>query len=328
MSSLPLLNSSSSSSYSSYRSSASKATKGPKKVTLTTLNCTFDTQKLLGLGTYAVVYAGEQNETKEPIAIKVVTFSSTEPDTKTLKPFYHYSDIKTRHPTNPDHLNTEISILAYINTVKERPPTIPELYSYGQVDHLVFLVMEQVHGESLYDYIKRNNGFFENDARPIFKQLCETVKFCHSHLIVHHDIKPENIMIDNNGKIKLLDFGLAMYNHPPGTTCTNYSGSPFYCCPAQLAHQPYDPYYADIWACGVTLYFMVQYCNPWGDEWIDFQKFCDNLIKGDFRFKNPSILSQSLIFLLIRILNHKAKKLFEHSCSLEIIMNHSWYTSD
>ncbi len=88
-------------------------------------------------------------------------------------------------------------------------PGIARLLDGGHSEQgLPFLVMEYIEGETLTDYCNRHRIGIGQRLR-LFEQVCEAVEFAHRHLIVHRDIKPSNILVDEDGNIKLLDFGIA-----------------------------------------------------------------------------------------------------------------------
>lgn len=85
------------------------------------------------------------------------------------------------------------------------------------------------------------------------KQLLEGIEFMHRNHIAHHDIKPSNLYIDNNGRCKLGDLGISR-RYKPGELSTQYNCTVSYASPEVLHTRPYDPYKADIWSLGMTLY--------------------------------------------------------------------------
>ena len=136
------------------------------------------------------------------------------------------------------------------------------IYLYDTIIHEKFfvIIMEYCPNGSLYDFIKKNGTFHHNMLIALYKQLLKTVEACHEARLAHLDIKPQNILIDKYGRLKLSDFGLSgIYNNG---SCHSYSGSMFFMCPELLSKVPFDPFKADIWALGVTFYFMLTGHKP------------------------------------------------------------------
>ena len=86
-------------------------------------------------------------------------------------------------------------------------PHIIKLYSYLDDRNNYYLALEYASNGSLYQYIQKKKGMSENEAFYYFIQVASAIYFLHSNGYAHRDIKPENILIDENGNIKLCDFG-------------------------------------------------------------------------------------------------------------------------
>ena len=114
-------------------------------------------------------------------------------------------------------------------------PNIVKVYDVFRAPTCIYIVMEFVEGEELFDFIKAKNGVSEQETIQIIRQLLKTLKYLNSMNLCHRDLKPENILIDRNTLgIKLLDFGLACYFHE-GKYMTKRVGSPYYIAPEVLA---------------------------------------------------------------------------------------------
>ena len=82
--------------------------------------------------------------------------------------------------------------------------------SFESKSHICF-VMEMCGGGDLLSYIKRRRRLSEDVSAYMFKQICEAVEYCHSMNVAHRDIKPDNILLQEEGKIKLADFGCSKF---------------------------------------------------------------------------------------------------------------------
>jgi eukaryotic-like serine/threonine-protein kinase len=140
-------------------------------------------------------------------------------------------------------------------------PNIATLYDFQEHGDLLYIVMEYVDGETLEPLIQRK-FFAVEDALKTFEAVCDAVAFIHSNNIVHRDIKPQNIKLASNGKVKLLDFGIAKGEASAGLTRVGgIIGTPNYLAPEQLKGEQASQA-SDIWALGVLLYEMLTGVGP------------------------------------------------------------------
>ena len=136
-----------------------------------------------------------------------------------------------------------------------------------------FLILEDCteHG-TLDDIIKNSGQLSTKTVIQYSKQIAAGLQFMHSHNLAHLDIKPSNILIDQYGRLKICDFGIA-YNCTGKEKCTQFLGTRIFMSPEMLRKKPFDPMKADVWAFGVTLYYMICGKCPWNSI-----KDQDNLI--------------------------------------------------
>lgn len=135
-------------------------------------------------------------------------------------------------------------------------PFVVQMYEIIEVPKYLFLIMEFVQGGDLFDAISQANKLPEDVCRVYFAQIVLGLEYLHSLGITHRDMKPENILIGEGGKIKIADFGLGNFfteNQKLKTAC----GSPCYAPPEMLNQEEYDPRKVDIWSSGVLLYAML-----------------------------------------------------------------------
>lgn len=121
-----------------------------------------------------------------------------------------------------------------------------------------FLVFERVFGYDLFNTIERRKfvPFSDIEAKKIFIQILKAIKYCHSKEVVHRDIKLENILMDNNGKVTVIDFGLCDIVKR-GVHSQRFCGSIDYVAPEVLTKKSYDGYLADVFSLGVVLYTLL-----------------------------------------------------------------------
>ena len=133
---------------------------------------------------------------------------------------------------------------------------IVTIYEIAEVDNQTFIVMEYIDGQSLRTKIE--NGFSDLDEiLDIIIQICDGLSEAHKADIVHRDIKPENILFDKNGRVNILDFGLAKLKGVSKLTKeTSTLGTIHYMSPEQIQGKEVD-HRSDIWSLGIVLYEML-----------------------------------------------------------------------
>ena len=138
-------------------------------------------------------------------------------------------------------------------------PNIVRLHDYGVEGKLMFLVMEFVEGVSLRQHL-REGTLSPARALAVCLELCQALEFAHAERVIHRDVKPDNVLIDETGRIKLTDFGLAIRIDAESArvTQTNYAvGTPHYMAPEQLERPDEIDLRVDIYSLGVVLYEML-----------------------------------------------------------------------
>ena len=134
-------------------------------------------------------------------------------------------------------------------------PNIVTVHTLRGTDLGLFLVMEYVEGETLARKIQSGGSVPWHEALPIFKQLISAIEHAHSKGVIHRDIKPNNVIMDVTGKVKITDFGLARVQHDFGVTKTGYSGGTFvYSAPEQIKDFKKADNRSDIYSIGMTFY--------------------------------------------------------------------------
>lgn len=144
-------------------------------------------------------------------------------------------------------------------------PHVLGLYDVYENKKFLYLILEHVSGGELFDYLVSRGRLSIKEARKFFRQIISALDFCHCHSICHRDLKPENLLLDDNGNIKVADFGMAslqLENSLLETSC----GSPHYASPEVVRGEKYDGRRADVWSCGVILYALLVGALPFDDE--------------------------------------------------------------
>ena len=140
---------------------------------------------------------------------------------------------------------------------------IIQIYNIAKHEDFYFIVMQYADGESLAHAIKRQGKINTLEALGIIKDVALALSVAHRKNIVHRDIKPENIMINTNGEVKLMDFGLARVLDVASNLSRtgDILGTPYYLSPEQAQGHKVDGR-ADIYSLGVTLYYMLSGKKP------------------------------------------------------------------
>lgn len=135
------------------------------------------------------------------------------------------------------------------------------VHDFGERDGLYYLVTEFVEGMNLRELMDMGE-LSPHEALRITPQICEALQFAHDHGVVHRDVKPENLLIDRDGEVRIADFGLArmvgdQVAGPALTRSTQVLGTPQYMAPEQWRDGQNVDHRADIYAVGVVLYEML-----------------------------------------------------------------------
>jgi protein kinase-like protein/List-Bact-rpt repeat protein len=138
-------------------------------------------------------------------------------------------------------------------------PNIVNIYDTGEYDDAPFIVMEYVRGETLAEMIKRRAPLSISQKLKLMSELCAGLAQAHNANIIHRDIKPANLMVDQQGRLKILDFGIARVTEDnrtrfgPLTAVNMMIGTPGYMSPEQLEAGEVD-HRSDIFAVGAVCY--------------------------------------------------------------------------
>ncbi len=138
---------------------------------------------------------------------------------------------------------------------------VARMFDLNEEGHVPYFTMEYVRGESLKHLLRKVGQLAPGQAIPIACQICAGLEAIHAEKIVHHDLKPQNVMIDEDGQAKILDFGLARPLAAAAGARASRSGTPAYVAPEQVAGLPVD-HRADIYSLGIVLYEMLTGRTP------------------------------------------------------------------
>jgi serine/threonine-protein kinase len=140
-------------------------------------------------------------------------------------------------------------------------PRIAAIYDYGEDDELAWIVMELVNGKSLFHHLQGDARFGLKEIGELVRQLLDGLAYAHAQGVVHRDIKPSNILINDDGRLKLTDFGIARIDTSTLTQVGEIMGSPGYMSPEQFLGTDIDAR-GDIYSVGVIAYELLAARRP------------------------------------------------------------------
>lgn len=194
----------------------------------------YEIREIIGVGGMAVVYKAYDNIDDRIVAIKILK-----------EEFLTNEELKRRFKNE----SKAIAVLSH--------PNIVRVYNVSFGDRLQYIVMEYVDGITLKEYIEQQGVVNWKEAVHFAGQILAALQHAHDKGIVHQDIKPQNIMLLQDGTIKVTDFGIARFSRADGNTKTeNAIGSVHYISPEQARGERTDDK-ADIYSVGVVMYEML-----------------------------------------------------------------------
>ena len=227
------------------------------------INNRYEVIRLLGEGGMANVYLGEDTILNRKVAIKVLRGDLAN-DEKFLRRFQREA--------------LSASSLSH--------PNIVEMYDVGEDDGNFYIVMEYIEGRNLKQLLKRRNSLTLNEVMDIMLQLTDGIAHAHDSYIIHRDIKPQNILILDNGLVKITDFGISTALNSTQLTQTNsVMGSVHYLPPEQATGKAAS-IKSDIYSMGILMYELLTGKLPFkGDNAVE-------IALKQMKEKIPSILEE------------------------------------
>ena len=208
-----------------------------------TLNGRYKIQTLIGTGGMAAVYLAKDLILDRLVAIKVLRLD-----------FRQNNDAMRRFRREA------------LSATQLTHPNIVGVYDVGQSQEMNYIVMEYVEGTDLKDYIRQRGALHPIEAVRIMMQIVSAIAAAHQNRIIHRDIKPQNILIDREGNVKITDFGIAVALSDTSLTQTNtLLGSVHYLSPEQ-ARGGMATIQTDIYALGIVLYELLTGKVPFDGE--------------------------------------------------------------
>jgi eukaryotic-like serine/threonine-protein kinase len=204
-----------------------------------TLNDRYRLDELVGEGGMAVVYRGYDLVLNRDVAVKLLRdqYGSDEN-------FLARFDREAQSAARLSH------------------PNVVNVYDVGEDDEVRYIVMEHIEGPNLKELIRRQGPFTVDGAAFVIRQIANGLDYAHARDLVHRDIKPQNILVDNNGNVKVVDFGIAKgISDSNLTEAGTGMGTVHYVSPEQARGEQATPA-SDVYSTGVVLYEMLTKTIP------------------------------------------------------------------
>ena len=186
----------------------------------------------LGQGGMGVVYRGRDPRIGRPVAIKLLRVTDEGQRVRFLQEAQSAGNLKH--------------------------PNIVTIYDYGEHEEQPYIVMEFIEGVTLASYVRQNVPLALPKKLALIEELSAALDYAHNKGVVHRDIKPANVMVDGEGVLKILDFGIARIGDSSLTQAGVMIGTPNYMSPEQIDGRPVDRR-SDIFAVGLVFYELLTY---------------------------------------------------------------------
>lgn len=202
----------------------------------------YDVTEVLGKGAMGVVYRAFDPNIRRTVALKTIRKELIDDD--------------DRAATMLARFKNEAQAAGRLSH-----PGIVSVYEYGEEGDLAYIAMEYVQGNPLREYFNRGTRFEDRDAVSIMAQLLDALAYAHEQGVYHRDVKPANLIVMTNGRLKVADFGIARIDSSNLTQIGAIMGTPGYMAPEQYAGSDVD-WRADVFSAGVVFYQLLTGVKP------------------------------------------------------------------
>ncbi|KAL0874211.1 hypothetical protein Bca101_023916 [Brassica carinata] len=269
----------------------------PDKSPATILLGKYELGRLLGSGSFAKVHVARSLQTDQLMAVKIIDKKRTA------------------------RAGMEPRILREIEAMRRlrHHPNVLKIHEVMATKTKIYLVMELAAGGEILTKVVSSGRLQESEARRYFQQLVSALTFCHREGISHRDVKPQNILLDKEGNLKVSDFGLSALPEDRSSTGMLHTscGTLAYTAPEVMAQRAYNGEKADSWSCGVLLYVLLAGYTPFDDSHVVVMY--RKTQRRDYKF--PSWFSKPARSVIYRLLDpNPATRM-----SIEAVSETKWF---
>lgn len=259
----------------------------------------------LGEGSFAKVRVGLHVISREKVAVKIINKEKARKDPYVYK-----------------NLRREGRLLQ-----RGHHKHVITIYDTLETENNYYLITDLVSGGEMIDMVEGSRGLPESQVRKYITQILTALQHLHQNGLVHRDLKVENLLLDEDGDIKIIDFGLS--NFMPGfgenpevdsdkTGLTTQCGSPAYAAPELLAKRVYGNK-VDVWSCGVVAYALLTGRLPYTVEPFKISALYKKMMNGEMN-PIPSTLSKNCRDFILKVLTPNPDK----RPTVDEIIEHKW----
>ena len=198
----------------------------------------YEIKSRIGRGSMGVVYEAFDPFVQRTVAIKVAHYSEDIP------------------PVTKQKLREAFFSEVY-SAGKMQHPSVVSVYDAGQEGDMNYIVMEFVDGCTLQDYVTGKKTLTQRQIVDVMYQCAKGLDYVHRQGVIHRDIKPGNIMLSNEGEVKIMDFSIAHVDVGWDSHDNDVQGSPMYMPPEQLSEEKRLVFQSDIYSLGAVMYALL-----------------------------------------------------------------------
>lgn len=251
--------------------------------------------KLLGKGSFGKVFLGLQRLTNRLVAMKCLEKN-------------HLKDENTKRK-----ILTEVKILKQLLG----HPNIVKVLEVFETKKYVFFVTEYATNGDLLKHLKTDEVMPETKAKHFFYQIASGLSYIHSQGIIHRDIKLDNILVDENERCKICDFGVSR-EIKPNEIINEQCGTPAYLAPEIIKDEGYSGFAVDIWSLGVLLFSLLTGSMPFKAGTIE--ELHKKILAGKYEIPKEAKLSKEVVELIGSMLVVDP----EHRINIQAVLKHNW----
>jgi serum/glucocorticoid-regulated kinase 2 len=255
---------------------------------------------VIGKGSYAKVVLVKKKDTGEIMALKILKKEMVE------------------RRKQEEHVKTEREVLAHV-----AHPFIAKLHYAFQNEKKLYFALEYCPGGELFNLLQKRKYFTEDQARFYVAQMVLAIEFLHAKDFIYRDLKPENVLLDRQGYIRITDFGLSKGNIKTGKDARSVCGTPEYLAPEVILRQGHGKA-VDWWTVGCIIYELLTGLPPYYTS--DREELFDRIKLSSVKY--PSNFSTSVKDLLTGLFQKDPeKRLGSGPDGAKAIRNHPWFAS-